>query len=268
MVGGAEPVQAARRPRAQPGRNREGLRRPGAAGPDVGGGGPRQGHAGPGAVTARRGQQSRGHAALPRRAEPAERRPWSRACRGRALSRPPVRTELPRPAVAARGHGESHCHRPARLHRGCPRLQYRAHDLPGPDLALADVCLNPAHGDLRHHTAGATDAARRLWHQEITRASLGRCAWPPAERRLARAARGAAERRNGAPPESQSKESRGLGMPSAVESLATAGPVTPRQRNARALAGAATWRTAVAMLLLLGLGLPFAAPKFPALTGR
>src|SRR5262245_26853218 len=62
-------------------------------------------------------------------------------------------------------------------------------------------------------------------------------------------------------------------MPSLGSALSTTRSCGPslrgRRRHARALAGAAAWRTALAVFLV-GLGLAFvaAAPKFPALTGR
>ena len=61
---------------------------------------------------------------LSRRARPAARGQ-------RELSRPQVQPELPRAAVAARGHREPHRGRAARLHRGGARLQHRAAHLPG-----------------------------------------------------------------------------------------------------------------------------------------
>ena len=69
-------------------------------------------------IDASRAHRSGQGQALPGRAEPAHRRARPAARGERELSRPQVEPELPRAAVAARGHREPHRGRAARLHRG------------------------------------------------------------------------------------------------------------------------------------------------------
>jgi hypothetical protein len=62
------------------------------------------------------------------------------------------------PAVAARGHGESHCGRTPRLHRGGAAIQYRAAYVPWHHLGLDSLQEQQADGDV-HGGGGREDAA-------------------------------------------------------------------------------------------------------------
>ena len=94
---------------------------------------------------------------------------------GRELSGSQVRRELPRPAGAARGHGEPHHRRAQPLHRGGAALQRDGARVPDatspPDVRLRGEAelhgrersgdLHGAHGGLRHLDAGAVGNAGR-----------------------------------------------------------------------------------------------------------
>src|SRR4029453_451851 len=118
---GADRVPAARRPDPEPRRDSEGLRRPGAHGA-------RGSHEGarervpddPHAGDAERPQRA---PEVPGGAEPAGRRAVAAARDRRALPRPQVEPELPRPAETARGDGEPDRGRAPPLQRGGAGLQ-------------------------------------------------------------------------------------------------------------------------------------------------
>ena len=99
----------------------------------------------PGKVQAVPGGAGRSSA---RRARPAARD-------HRELSRPEVEPELPRAAVAARGHREPHRRRAARLHRGGAGLQHRAAHLPRPSVGDDPLSRQQADGRRSPPTAGA-----------------------------------------------------------------------------------------------------------------
>ena len=115
---------------------------------------------------------------------------WPAAGRGRALSRPEVEPELPRPAVAARRHREPHRGRAARLHPGGSALQHRDADLPGRLWAMvygaepmATFTATPAPSRRR---ASTSELMRPRPLRPSVRAAAPRC---PARDRRVQAAR-------------------------------------------------------------------------------
>ena len=97
--------------------------------------GARQGDASP--DPARHSHQSRGLPEIPRGARHTDRRAKQAPRHHRELSRPQVKPELPRAAIAARRHREPHRRRAARLHLRGAGLQYRDQDDSRPLVARA-----------------------------------------------------------------------------------------------------------------------------------
>ena len=143
VVGGAQPVSAPRRSHSQSGRDREGLRRAGAAGAGRGHQCARARDPGPGADPARHRHQSGGVQAIPGRAGATHRRARASARGLGELSRPEIEPELSGAAIAARRHREPHRGRAPRLHRGGAAVQHGAAHVPRRDLGL-DALQEPA----------------------------------------------------------------------------------------------------------------------------
>ena len=128
VVRGAQPVSAAGGSHPQPGQYRQGLRGSGANGPAGRDRSARQGGLDPG--DPRHDQRSASAREVPGGAGRALRRLVALAGRDRELSAAQVRPELPRPAGAARGHGEPHHGRAQSLHSGGAGLQPDGAHLP------------------------------------------------------------------------------------------------------------------------------------------
>ncbi len=128
VVRSAEPVPAPRRPGAEPRQHGQGLRRAGREGADGGHARARQRrrHQGDAGAHQRPGRVPE----IPAGAGPAVERAVAPAGRRRELSEPQVRRAVPRPAIAARRHGEPHHRRAQPLHQDRAGVQHDGAPVP------------------------------------------------------------------------------------------------------------------------------------------
>ncbi len=177
LVGGGESVSAPCGSHPQPREHGEGLRRAGAEGAGRRDRGSRQGRLDTG--DARGAQQPGAVPQVPGGSGPAQQRPQEPVCGHRELPAAEVGSELPRPAVADRRHGESH-HRGTRtLYRSGAGLQRHGPLVPGePD--GQDVRL-PGEAEL-HRGQRAADRHRTDGQLRYQHAGDAGCrATPPAD---------------------------------------------------------------------------------------